>query len=104
MKLLIICLLSTLSLAGFSQTAKEPKIDAQPKTVTLTLTEQQMVDLHLILIAGRPGLFDSEQLSAHAAKGLALFDDSLDNVFILQSMKWHPQPLPKVKQDSTHTK
>jgi len=101
MKLLIICLLSTLSLAGFSQTAKEPKID--PKMVTITLTEQQMVDLHLILIAGRPGLFDSEQLSAHAAKGLALFDDSLDNVFILQSQKWHPAP-PKVKQDSTKVK
>lgn len=101
MKLLIICLLSTLSLAGLAQTAKEPKID--PKMVTLTLTEQQMVDLHLILIAGRPGLFDSEQLSAHAAKGLALFDDSLDNVFIQQSMKWHPQP-PKVRTDSTKVK
>lgn len=89
------------SLSGLAQTAKEPKID--PKMVTLTLTEQQMVDLHLILIAGRPGLFDSEQLSAHAAKGLALFDDSLDNVFILQSMKWHPAP-PKIKQDSTSKK
>lgn len=103
-KAITIILLSIISFSAFSQTAKKQSFIApnEPKTITITLTESQMIKVYTLLVSGKAGIFDSDQLTAKGAKDLSIFADSLNNVFVLQSQKWHPAPVPKT--DSTQKK
>lgn len=91
--------ISILALAIISHSAF-----SQEKRMDLILNETQMSQLFQLIKSGQNSIFDSDQLSAKGAKTVAIFGDSLANVFSAQYLKWHPAPPPKVdapKKDST---
>jgi hypothetical protein len=99
--LILIFCLSVLS--GFSQKKKEA--DA-PKTITVVLTEEEMITAFYLLQTGKTYIFDNEGLTAPQAKKAYKFADSLANVFTTQAQIWHPAPpqTGQPKSDSTGKK
>ena len=77
-----------ISATGIAQKAPENKMQ-------LTITEGQMVSIYQLLQTAKTSVWDNPQLAAPYAKQLSIFADSLSNVFVKQSLLWHPDTARK---------
>lgn len=103
MKSFLIIALCLSALSGFSQKKKEEP--AASKTITLVLSEEQMISAYYLFQTGKNYIFDSEMPAKNAKEAYKLAD-SLSKVFTDQAAVWHPQPAtnPEHKTDSTGKK